>query len=68
MSQRLGRRGQAGWDKIPSKAEFFSAGSPNTVMRGAADYLDLTKPNLAALDSTAAVRTCGAELCYIVHI
>ena len=32
----------------------------NTVMRRAADYLDLTKPNIAALDYTAAVRTCGA--------
>ena len=31
----------------------------NTVMQRAADYLDLTKPNLAALDYTAAVRTCG---------
>ena len=32
----------------------------NTVMRRAADYLDLIKPNIAALDYTAAVRTCGA--------
>ena len=35
------------------------AGFPNTVMRHAADYLDLTKPNMAALNYTAAVRTCG---------
>ena len=39
-----------------------------TVMRRTADCLDLTKPNLAALDYTAAVRTCGAELCYTVQI
>ena len=32
----------------------------NTAVRRAADYLDLTKPNIAALDYTAAVRTCGA--------
>ena len=32
----------------------------NTVMRRAADYLDLIKPNIAALDYTAAVRICGA--------
>ena len=32
----------------------------NAVMRRAADYSDLTKPTLAALDYTAAVKTCGA--------
>ena len=39
---------------------FFFFFTRNTVMRRAADYLDLTKPNIAALDYTAAVRTCGA--------
>ena len=34
-------------------------GFPNTVQRHAADDLDLTKTNMAALDKTAAVRTCG---------
>ena len=40
----------------------------NTVMRRAADYLDLTKPNIAALDYTAAVRTCAVRTCGALNL
>ena len=39
----------------------------NTVMRRAADYLHLNKPNLAALNYTAAVQ-CSENLLYIADV
>ena len=40
----------------------------STVMRRAADYLDLTKPNMAASDYTAAVRTCAVRTCGALNL
>ena len=40
----------------------------NTVMQRAACYFDLTKPNMAALDNTAAVRTYAVGTCVALNL